>query len=368
MNITMLIDTIRYGGGAERQFVGLAKALYKKGYNIHVIAYHNHDGYKEELESVGVPVEILKKPSTRYQLLMSIKSAINACNPDIVITYKGGPNNMACILKALGARWKLIVSDRNTRQSISPFIRFQYGVLYKFADSIVPNSYSQKGFIETNFSRLKNKIHVITNFTDTNKFHPSIKEKTKCNVTNILVVARIAKQKNVMTFIEAAKILATKWKDKIKIIWYGRPNISEEEYAEQCIRKITKYGLQEFFEFHKPEFEIEKIYRKFDIFCLPSLYEGFPNTLCEAMASGLPVAASRICDNERIVFDGVNGRLFSPESPEEIASSLEELLFLNDQKRKAIGEIARESIIKNMSIEAFINKYIDVINSCMKNN
>lgn len=244
----MIIDTLGYRGGAERQFAGLAIALHRRGYDINVIAYHDHQGFQKEFDQEGVYYNVISHVTNRFQKILAIKKQIDLDKPEIVISYKSGANNIACILKMLGAKWKLIVSDRNTLQEITKTTSLQYNFFYKFADAIVPNSHSQMEFIKNNFPSLINKVHVITNFTDTEEFHPQdnhigVESKT------IIVVARICKQKNVLNFIETAKLLSFKWQNKAHIYWYGNPQEGEEEYVQECYNLIKKNKLHNFFEF-----------------------------------------------------------------------------------------------------------------------
>lgn len=361
MKVTMLIDTIAIGGGAERQFVGLAVALNKAGYDVDVIFYHPDEGYQTELKNEGVKYYLVKNCKNKISKIIQINKKIKEINPDIVISFKPGANSIACILKALGAKWKLIVSDRNTIQSVTKSIKVQYKLLYRFADSIVPNSYSQKEFIINNFQHLKNKITVISNFTDTNKFHPVEGKKVTPEKNSILIVARIAKQKNVLNFLETVKIHASKWRGKLDFVWYGAPNVNEEEYFAQCESKIKEYNLYDLFRFEHPVKNIEEVYRQFDFFCLPSLWEGFPNALCEAMASGLVVIASRICDNEQIIEHHHNGFLFNPTKIEEMASVIEGIVSLTFDEKNMLAKNAHDYVVENLSINIFTKKYITLI-------
>ncbi|MDE5785311.1 MAG: glycosyltransferase, partial [Duncaniella sp.] len=138
MKIVMLIDTLGYGGGAERQFAGLAVSLHRRGCQVKVVAYHDRDGHQKELREAGVSYTILPECKGRFGKLKAVRKQLAVERPDVVISYKDGPNSIACMLKAMGAKWKLIVSDRNTLQSISRSVRIQYKLLYRFADAIVP--------------------------------------------------------------------------------------------------------------------------------------------------------------------------------------------------------------------------------------
>ncbi len=361
--IIMLIDTFGYGGGAERQFSGLALSLYEKGYIVKCLAYHNDEGYQNEFRKAGLEYMILSCGSSQLSKLKSIRRQLSIERPDVVISYKDAPNCAACLIKALGAKWHLIVSDRNTLQGTTYATKLQYDLLYRFADYIVPNSYAQKNFIDRHFPHLSSKVHVITNFTDTNTFHPACSRRPDIRKKQILVVARIAMQKNVLTFIDAVRMIATKWRDKAHIIWYGTVNVSEEEYGKQCLALIDEYKIADFIEFRKPVYDIDKVYQASDVFCLPSLYEGFPNVLCEAMASGLVVCASDICDNSRIITDGVNGYLFNPYNAQEIADVLAKIISLNPNELSKLKKEARNFAVDSLDVRIFTDKYIKLIQS-----
>lgn len=77
-----------------------------------------------------------------------------------------------------------------------------------------------------------------------------------------------------------------------------------------------------------------------DLFVFPSLYEGFPNALAEAMSVGLPVTASNCSGNIDIVRDGIDGRLFPVGDIPKLTALMEELL--NDPNtRRRLGEEAK---------------------------
>lgn len=364
MKIVLLIDTLGYGGGAERQFAGLALSLHERGFNVKVLAYHpDEDGYQNEFEQAGVEYLILPHNGSQLSKFKAVRSQIAKEHPDIVISYKDSPNIMACLLKTLGAKWRLIVSDRNTLQGINKTTKVQYNILYRFADYIVPNSYAQKDFIDSHFHHLSHKVQVITNFTDTATFTPRTVtlNQTEVRKRTVLTVARIAKQKNTLAYIEAANILAPKWRDKVHLVWYGTANVSEDNYALDCKNKITEYGLDGFFEFKEPVTNIADVYREADIFCLPSKWEGFPNALCEAMASGLAACASDICDNSRIISDGQNGLIFNSDSPADIAAKLDILLSMHPEQFAQFSAKAREYTLTNLSRDAFTEKYLKII-------
>jgi glycosyltransferase involved in cell wall biosynthesis len=94
---------------------------------------------------------------------------------------------------------------------------------------------------------------------------------------------------------------------------------------------------------------------------LPSLWEGFPNVVIEAMACGTPVIVSDISDNARIVEQGVSGWLFPNNDAAALADALSAFLMLSANECHAMGERAAAHIRTLCSTEALGNRYCALI-------
>jgi glycosyltransferase involved in cell wall biosynthesis len=86
-----------------------------------------------------------------------------------------------------------------------------------------------------------------------------------------------------------------------------------------------------------------------DVFCLPSIYEGLPLAILEAMAAGLPVVATAVSGNPEAVEDGVTGLLVPAENATALADALIALL-ADPERRRAMSEAARARIAERFSI------------------
>ena len=239
--ILCFIDSLG-GGGAQRQLVGLAALLQKNGYKIKVITYYDLPFYLPFLKENQVDYELVSCKRGLFSRLKNIHNSIKSFSPDVVISYLDTPNIIACILKICRPKWKLIVSERNTTQTLSKRDKVKF-FLYKYADCIVPNSYSQGDFISINYPHLKEKCTVITNFVDTKTFSPSDK-RPKDGQIRIIGVGRITRQKNLPVLIKALKIVRDKGLN-IRVDWYG----SQLGSYEECMCLINQYGLNNGFEF-----------------------------------------------------------------------------------------------------------------------
>ena len=267
-----------------------------------------------------------------------------------MISYLRFPSIIASLIHRGDKSFKLIVSERNTTQRLDRLERFKFWT-YQWADVIVPNSQSQYRFIERNYPKYIEKTFTITNFADTNSFVPS--EAVEQHDKPVLIsVGRVMEQKNVLRYLDVLKHL----KDEGLLFdarWYGE---TPGAYYYQCEEKLEALGLSDVFKFMGKSTNVLDVYQSADIFCLPSIYEGFPNVLCEAMSCGLPVVASNVCDNPDIA-DNTCGLLFDPTDEEDMYIKLKEMLTLPKNKLSLMGQSSRRRAVELFSEEKFITKY-----------
>lgn len=344
-------------GGAERQLTGLAVLLKQKGYAVEVCYYVKEEFYLPYLEENKVGACYLaeaRSPIKRYGVMR--KHILNF-NPDTVISYTASSSMITCMMKALGARYNLLVSERSSTQKIDLRERFKF-FMYRWADFVVPNSFAQGEFINSNFHRLSSKIRVITNFVDMEKFVPSVRKKRYDDILKIICVGRLVPAKNIPRFIEAVAVVV-KNGCNIHVDWFGRD--LQDDYSKQCYSNIQKHQIKDVFEFHEPSLDILQEYHHADVFCLSSVFEGFPNVLCEAMSCGLPVLCSRVCDNPSIIQEGVNGFLFNPHNIDDMANTIMRFIKIDDETKTLMGQRSREIALSLFSSEAFVGKYEELM-------
>ncbi|MBQ2784064.1 MAG: glycosyltransferase [Alistipes sp.] len=357
--VLCIIDTFRIGGGAQTQLAGLCVMLKQHNYDVYALSYHkvdDKDSLSPYLRENGIITSCLSKATNMWSKFQGVKKKIAQVNPDTVIAYIDGPTIICSAIKALGGKFRLIVSERNVTQKLTLHERIKFW-MYRYADLIVPNAHTQAKFISKHYTKLSKKVRTISNFVDTTKFKfRSINFNTNKRL-EILVVARINPQKNLITFLKTINILKNIGLD-FHIDWYGK---KDRDYFLMCCDKVNEFGLSEYICFHDAIKDINNIYcnLKYDVFCLPSLFEGCPNTLAEAMASGLPILCSDVCDNSKYV-EG-NGILFDPLNATSIAGAIIEYAQLSTEKKQNMGRISRERAEKYLSTENFIRNYKEII-------
>jgi len=164
----------------------------------------------------------------------------------------------------------------------------------------------------------------------------------------IISVSRL--RKNIVTLIEAAAILSAGRDDFILVI-LGEDNnrpalekqIAESGLGKSCLLKGNVDNVPEWLD-------------AADIFTLPSLVEGLPNALLEAMSAGLPCVVSDIPGNRSVVEEGKESLMFDPRDAGDIADKLGKVLN-NPALGKKLGAAARKKAVEEYSIERVAEKY-----------
>ena len=351
---TLLITENLGSGGAERQLTGLAVLLKNKGYIVKVITYVENQFYETYLLENGIDYALVPKLRNKYTRVFYIVNELRQYNPDIIVSFLPSVNLSMC-LSNFFYRAKLIVSERTHTMSWNFSSRFRF-LLYCIADYVVANSYSEKENISSHCSFLKDKVLAIPNFINIDKFIPRYKIKNH-QLFTIVSVGRVIPEKNILRYIEAINLL----KDKgflIKYTWVG--SHYNVDYVSRVKSLIHKYHLEDVFELKDHTTNIVEYYQEASAFCLPSLYEGYPNVLCEAMSCALPVICSNTCEMPNIVHDGENGYLFNPYDVNSIASAVEKIYTLSNERLTEMGKTNRMKVKAENSTEKFVNRYIEL--------
>ena len=155
---------------------------------------------------------------------------------------------------------------------------------------------------------------------------------------------------------------------KANVVWYGVNDKATElpeyaQYTDDCMHMVETSGYRTRIKLLNKRKDIDKAYREADIFCLPSHFEGTPNVICEAMASGLPVMASNVCDNPNFVIPGNTGWLFDQKNISDMAKTIMEISNTSFEELSFYGKESRKLVEKKCSEEVFVNKYIKLIES-----
>ena len=174
----------------------------------------------------------------------------------------------------------------------------------------------------------------------------------KNNKINIVLVARMLKDKGIIEFLKAAELLRLKYHNLIQFQLIGgldfdNPTaIQESDLSLWCDNSYIKWlGHRN---------DIKTLYSNADIVCLPSYREGLPKALVEAMAIGCPIITTDAIGCKDCVDDGINGFLVPIFDHVKLSDCIEKLV-LDENLRIKMGKKSREKMEKEMTISHLIN-------------
>ncbi|MEK7103903.1 MAG: glycosyltransferase [Patescibacteria group bacterium] len=213
-------------------------------------------------------------------------------------------------------------------------------IAYKTADIVIFTSQKDKDFAKEKFNVPERKIRIVPNYIDTGLFKPQSIEKESAR---IVFVGRLSKEKNLFNLIEGALGL------NARLVFIGQGNLRDELERFAKEKSVAVEFLGSLANDKLPE-ELNKA----EIFVLPSLYEGCPKALLEAMACGLPCIATDVEGIKEVITHKENGYLCKTDS-QSIRQALNDVL-ANKELMEKIGQKARATILENFSLEKIIEK------------
>ena len=168
-----------------------------------------------------------------------------------------------------------------------------------------------------------------------------------------MYVGRLSIEKGVLELLEA-------WRDvgsPNRILILVGPDMPGPLDAGPAARKfVAEHGLQDRVIFHGASTDTARLLRAADVYVQPSHYESFSNALIEAMATGLPVVASRVGGMLDCIVDGENGLLATPKDAADLAVKLRALL--DDPARaERLGAKARQTVVDQFSEPVIMRRF-----------
>ncbi|SDL17495.1 Glycosyltransferase involved in cell wall bisynthesis [Maridesulfovibrio ferrireducens] len=347
-------------GGGEKWNHHFSLLLRDKGYRVFVVTNHNSElkkrlenepGITLHSESIGNlsflnPAIMLRLKSFFQQ--NDIKTVITALPSDV---KSGGFAAKCAGVSKVIYRRGIAVPVKNS------FLNRQ--IFSKVVDRLIVNSLETKRTVLINNKNLINesKIRLIHNGFDVVEFDNQPSEQIYTRLGDEVIIgnaARLTAQKGQKFLIEAAEILKKKGLN-FRILIAGKGEMEEElkDYS-------TKHGVSDVVDFIGFVEDMKSFYASQDIFCLPSLWEGFGYALVEAMTLEKPVVGFEISSNPEVVKNGKTGILVPSEDSSQLASALEKLI-LDAGLRNKMGKAGRERVLNKFNTPLVLGKLIDLI-------
>lgn len=343
MRILYVIDSMTKDG-AESQLLKTLTRFDPNQYEVYVVLSRAEGERVRELAVLPCVqnVTYLRGESKRKNILetaFALGGIVKAINPDIVHSWLWYSNFLCGISRRFGL-WRhipFIASQRGDYHARYSKFRLWLTekLIYNTANILLTNSDQIRQHLHQQYP--EKEIISLPNLLElpAEEWNPIQRDNTE--EKQIVCVGRFAPEKGHRYLIEALDLLKNK-----ELKW--RCTFLGEGELENDLRTLTeKYNLSENVAF--PGFceDVFSVLLNADLFVLPSLHEGSPNALIEAMGIGLPCIASDVGGIKDLVENEKNGILVSPQNSKALSEALYHVL-TNPELAVELGRNARASI------------------------
>lgn len=341
-------------GGGQRIALTTAKALLERGWGLAVIAPSDGESV-EAFSALEAQIEITG-PIRTFDVAQIARVRRFLIRTRAICTYTHSvPTHEVVVgLAARSAGTRLVLHRHiiGSFSSSSTIRLFQTGLwryILRRADEIVSVSDQVR---EQLLDVAGVESHLVPNGT------PVVDVGSHKDRAEVVIgsVARIDPNKRVEDLIDAAAIVCGS-EPLARFVLVGGG--LGDEYERSCRERVTRLGLQQRFVFVGARDGREAI-ADFDVFVLPSVLEGHPLALLEAMSYGKPVVVSDIPGHRETVTDRVHGRVVRPRDPVAIASAVIELV-RSPPLREAWGDAGAERVRQEFSEDRMVRALVSVV-------
>lgn len=351
MKIALAHRRLDLGGGTERDFYRTAEGLRDLGHEVHLFCSEFKVSAPEGTRAHGVPLVPLGRTARLWSFALLAPRVIARHRCDVVagfgrmvgqdIVRSGGGSHRVFLEKMARGEGKL----RRLWHRLSPYHR---SVLAVERRQYAPGNYRKvlavsrevKREIASAYQVPEEKIAVLYNGVDTDRFHPRHRDRAR---------ARVRGQWGIPLEAPLALFVGNGFKrkglDRLARVWESRDEgiyllVVGADHNERGYRALTGRAKGKIV-FAGPQERVEEYYGAADLFLLPAFQEAFGNVVLEALASGIPVIVTRAVGAAEVLAGELKeGILENPDDPEEIRAKM--LGFLEPGRRFRLSQQARK--------------------------
>lgn len=338
-------------GGAERQVYESSILMKNVGYDVKVITYDKTRVFYQLPDDIEL-IDIKGRQSfgssfDKLLALYRLYVLILRQKPDYVLSYITKINaslGLIGLMPSIKKNTKLIGSERtdNLRYMRSLMWKALCKIAYRGLNALTANNRQALIAAKELLTFEEANLFYLPNLLRTDKFvrqHVDTFENVDKDKINILVPGRICEEKNQKSLLKIVDMIKQSPIDA-RFILAGN---DETDYAKTMKTEILKGKQEEHFVFLGQVEDMINLYNFADIMYLPSLYEGMPNVMLEALSCGSICVISNKCSGSEVIMNGVNGYLVDVEDSSVCWLTIVEALYLDDMKKERLRIRARET-------------------------
>ena len=348
--VLYLIHSLGHGG-SERQLASLARTLDRTKFTPHVASVIG--GFRaDEMSRDGIPVWNVPLHSyfgvDVWQAVRQVCTYIRRHGIVLVHTFDYSLTPLGVVAGRLCPGVRVLSSQRCSMELLPPRYRYMALIAHAFADGIVVNCEELRRHLHEDYKFRASRIQVCWNGIDPCEFRRRPEKRLEEVRDAELVIGTVGvlrPEKNLAHLIEAfQRVRQGNARIKLLIIGSGP--------EEQSLRGLAaRLGVTPQCVFLPSTADVTSALSSIDIFVHPSLSEGLPNAVMEAMACGCTVLATRVGGCPELIEDGVHGMLVRPGNLDSLVSALRAVVAA-PELRCRLASAAAARIRERFSIEA----------------
>lgn len=361
-SILLIIDDASVGGG-QQHVLALAERLTARGLKVAVAC--EAQGYLVDmLRHARIPhhsVRLTESPSARG--VLGLAAVLRASGAQLVHTHGG----TAGFYGRLAARWvggqRTVHTYHGIHYLHDKSLRKRYlhraidRTLLRWTDEVICVAKSDRDLALKERLALPDHVSVVYNGIDIARFEKAQADdgRTAQPSREFIVgtVGRLHEQKGHTVLLQAASFIRGACPQvRFRIIGDGPLRESLEGQARAL-------GLNGIVEFVGARDDVPEQLRHFDLFVLPSLWEGMPYVVLEAMAAGVPIVATDVDGVREIITSDGEGVLVSPGNGRALGAAVIDLVG-NDARRAELGARGAQVVRERFSLESMIDQTVSV--------
>jgi glycosyltransferase involved in cell wall biosynthesis len=312
-------------GGLQQVIVNICKTIDRTRFDPQVLCLRTTGDYTPEIESLGIKVTLIpqKKKGADYFAFLKVARILKQEKIDVIHTHNTQPF-MDGVLGAILARVKTRIHTDHARDFPDKrrYMFAEWFLSHFVSKVIAVSEHTAKNLMK--YEKISpHKMAVIPNGIDGSKYAISIdkdKKRAEIGITDkgpiIGIGVRLCEQKGITYLLKAMPEIIKSFPDCTLII-AGRGPLENELKLE-----ASNLGLSKNVKFLGMRLDIPELLQIMDCYVLPSLWEGMPMVLLEAMAAKCPIIATKVGGIPSVITSGENGLLVEPEDSKAISDAV----------------------------------------------
>lgn len=362
MRILFVISELTFGG-AQKQLVELSRQLVRDGHEATIYTLNSDVPRQHELEGSGVTLVVDQKRSKLDPgVLWRLRRLIGSWKPDIVHSFLFDAD-IYTRLAAAGTGVPVLNSERSNSYSLSRLQLLAQRATERLVQGVVANSHCGKAFAQGMYRLAPDQFHVVWNGIQLEQLERQSKSETDFRREFFgpgghriaCLVGAIKPAKDYALALETARHLLAgdpRWRvlligDQLTTTNAYKPGRSSDtgSYKQKVLAQYEGMADKDRIRFTGNRADVHAIVRQCDVLYVTSVLEGFPNSVLEAMALGVPVVSTEYSDIRRIL--PFPGQIVASRAAEQLALAMEWAY----GNRSLIAERQREWVRQHASIE-----------------